>query len=61
MCLLAAEFVEKVWEKFLRMTSRVSSPKTFIIFNKIRERSVDAIFHIYFLVKFLEKPLDVLK
>ena len=55
MCLLVAEFVEKVGEKFLRMPNRVSSPKTFNIFNKIREGSVDAIFHIYFLVKFLDK------
>ena len=37
MCLLAAEFVEKVGEKFLRMPNRVSSPKTFSTLNKIRE------------------------
>ena len=44
----------KIFEKFLWMPNRISSPKTFNILNKIREGSVDAIFHIYFLVKFLQ-------
>ena len=37
------------------MPNRVSSPKMFNILNKIGEWSVDATFHIYFLVKFLDK------
>ena len=55
MCLLAAEFVEKVGEKFHRMPNRVSSPKRFNILNKIGKGSVDAIFNVYFLVKFSDK------